>query len=132
MRRGLVVGGYDQKSVPSVDIVTDGTADKNRALVHERVHECRMFVEALLRVTRATCIPGRAVALGDEVVPHAATVPTRAIIGVPKPSRVDEGDYLFCRRSSSAPKKLAEAWRTSLGRRSSVTIGTARSFSSGG
>jgi hypothetical protein len=34
---------------------------------------------------------------------------------------VDEGDYFFCRRSSSAPKKVAAACKMSLERRSSFT-----------
>ncbi len=34
---------------------------------------------------------------------------------------VDEGDYFVRRRSSSAPKKLAAAWRMSFARRSSLT-----------
>ena len=34
---------------------------------------------------------------------------------------VDEGDYFFCRRSSSAPKKVAAACKMSLERRNSLT-----------
>ena len=45
------------------------------------------------------------------------STPTGLIV----PVGVDEGDYLVRRRSSSAPKRLAAAWRMSLARRSSLT-----------
>lgn len=89
MHCGLVVGGYDQKSVASVDIVSDGPAKEDRALVDERVHERRMLVKALLGSTGTACIPGRAVALGDEVVTHTATVPF--IVGGFHVAAVDQG-----------------------------------------
>ena len=51
--------------------------------------------------------------LADRLDPPSK--PTGLIV----PMGIDEGDYFLCRRSSSAPKKLAAACRMSLARRSS-------------
>src|SRR5665213_1782878 len=60
---------------------------------------------------------GRPVGGGDDLQLFADRLdPPATPIGLPVPMGVDEGDYFLCRRSSSAPKKIAAACKMSLDR----------------